>query len=248
MPIINCFLVSDLKLNTLIVFFLLSLDEFCFQRDSEEHLEPWTFWMNVLRHIQSLNNTTLNTPQKAGQRVTRFCSRKQELMQNTWGRPPSPLCVMHGGTMREAGEEAERFISTFTEQMEVHPYRCDPVTVRQNITASMLLDRDGTLRAVFWWQSARCHAPLLNWGPFLPTSGLTPAKTSSTRGHALWVWVQKLEGNDLCNYFLLTAANGVCSKRFRDVHGVGSFPPYDLGNGTKILLSTREQGNITHSA
>lgn len=56
----------------------------------------------------------------------------------------------------------------------------------------------------------------------------------------------EFEGDDQCNHFLLAAVNGVCSKRFRDVHSVGSFPPYDLGNKNfvmdKIPLSTREQG------
>lgn len=67
-----------------------------------------------------------------------------------------------------------------------------------------------------------------------------------SRLHSLSFLHMKLEGDDQCNHFLLAAVNGVCSKRFRDVHSVGSFPPYDLGNKNfvmdKILLSTREQG------
>lgn len=123
-------------------------------------------WINELRHIQSLNNTTLSIPQKAGQRVSVWLTSVPA--NRTWWRTlkVSPIPTVCSCTVVQWGRLGRKqvcFISRFTEQMELHLYHCDPATVRWNISTSILLDRDRTLCAVqmaehLWW----CYTPLLN--------------------------------------------------------------------------------------
>lgn len=144
-------------------------------------LGPWT---NAPRHIQSLNNATLNIPQKAGQHVTPFCSRKRELMEVG----PIPT-VCHARWYDEGGWGGgrEHLISRFTEQMKLRP-------------------SDRTLCAMFRWKNDGCYTPLFKLGAVLAH------KWFDAWGHTLWVWVQsflhiKLEVNNLYNHFLSTVSN-----------------------------------------
>lgn len=107
--------------------------------------------INALRHIRSLNNTTMNIPQKAGQRVSVWLTSIPA--NRSWWRTPKvgPIPTACSCTVVRWGRPGRKqvcFISGFTEQMELHLYRCDPATVRWNISTSILLDCDCTLCAV----------------------------------------------------------------------------------------------------